>query len=400
MSTYINIEILHSLPFSNANRDDAGQPKTIRVGGKTRGRISSQSLKRAARFYGADASNGFGVKGDISGGQYFRTQYVKSLITDVITNRGFDASEYEKKIDSIFGEGKPFGKSAKKDKDDVLERVDALIVVTSEEVEKLADLVLSEADLNDKEVKAVLASSAKRDIALWGRFFASDNTSTLDGSAQVAHAFTTHAVKIEDDFFVGLDDAAKLYSSHAGAGHPGDAFYINGVFYKYANVNIEETVLNVSNAEVKGKKITTNESHDKIIEDSKFAVADFLRSFSMSVPQGKIRSTAHTTLPSYIRVSITKDRPINASTAFDKAVTGDDLMEASVKALEGTHSRLNNLFGSPESELIVNVESEETTSLDEIISSTSDAVAQKVESYLRTLDAGVSEAERVEENGE
>lgn len=395
MSTYVNIEILHSLPFSNANRDDAGQPKTLRVGGKTRGRISSQSLKRAARFYGADASHGFGVKGDISGGQYFRTRYIKSLILDEITSRGIDPAEYKSKVDSVFGEKKSFGK-IKKDKEDAIEKVDALVVVTREEVEKLADLVLSEEDVTPGDVSSVLASSAKRDISLWGRFFASDNASTLDGSAQVAHAFTTHAVKIEDDFFVGLDDAANLYSDHAGAGHPGDAFYLNGVFYKYANVNIEETALNVANAEVKGRNIVLNEPYDKIIEDSKFAVADFLRSFSLSVPQGKIRSTAHTTLPSYIRVTVTKDRPVNASTAFEKAVTGDDLMASSVEALESTHSRLSTIFGAPENEFVVNIEASDGISLDEAIKRTSDAVSERVKGYLETVGEEASGTEETD----
>ena len=45
----IELHLLQSFPVSNLNRDDIGQPKTVRFGGYPRGRISSQCLKRAAR---------------------------------------------------------------------------------------------------------------------------------------------------------------------------------------------------------------------------------------------------------------------------------------------------------------------------------------------------------------
>ena len=46
---FLNIHILQTLPFSNMNRDDAGSPKSVIYGGTNRARLSSQSLKRAAR---------------------------------------------------------------------------------------------------------------------------------------------------------------------------------------------------------------------------------------------------------------------------------------------------------------------------------------------------------------
>src|SRR5690606_19760018 len=45
----IELHLLQSFPVSNLNRDDVGQPKTATFGGHVRARISSQSLKRAAR---------------------------------------------------------------------------------------------------------------------------------------------------------------------------------------------------------------------------------------------------------------------------------------------------------------------------------------------------------------
>ena len=46
MSNYIQLHILTSYPPSNLNRDDLGRPKTAKMGGFDRLRVSSQSLKR------------------------------------------------------------------------------------------------------------------------------------------------------------------------------------------------------------------------------------------------------------------------------------------------------------------------------------------------------------------
>jgi CRISPR system Cascade subunit CasC len=49
VTTFLQLHLLTSYPPANLNRDDAGQPKTARMGGATRARVSSQSLKRAWR---------------------------------------------------------------------------------------------------------------------------------------------------------------------------------------------------------------------------------------------------------------------------------------------------------------------------------------------------------------
>ncbi len=49
MNKFIQLHILTSYPPSNLNRDDMGRPKTAKMGGVDRLRISSQSLKRCWR---------------------------------------------------------------------------------------------------------------------------------------------------------------------------------------------------------------------------------------------------------------------------------------------------------------------------------------------------------------
>ena len=46
---FVQIHMLQSMPPGNLNRDDTGQPKKCIFGGVTRGRISSQCLKRNIR---------------------------------------------------------------------------------------------------------------------------------------------------------------------------------------------------------------------------------------------------------------------------------------------------------------------------------------------------------------
>ena len=49
MEKFIQFHLLTSLPPANLNRDDLGRPKTAKMGGVDRLRVSSQSLKRAWR---------------------------------------------------------------------------------------------------------------------------------------------------------------------------------------------------------------------------------------------------------------------------------------------------------------------------------------------------------------
>ena len=82
----IELHLLQSFPVSNLNRDDIGQPKTVRFGGYTRGRISSQCLKRAARgllpVYGLQESE-----------LGWRTKRLAGAAADLLTSRGRPAED-------------------------------------------------------------------------------------------------------------------------------------------------------------------------------------------------------------------------------------------------------------------------------------------------------------------
>ena len=49
MNRFLQLHMLTSYPPANLNRDDLGRPKTAKMGGSDRLRVSSQSLKRTWR---------------------------------------------------------------------------------------------------------------------------------------------------------------------------------------------------------------------------------------------------------------------------------------------------------------------------------------------------------------
>ena len=57
-----------------------------------------------------------------------------------------------------------------------------------------------------------------------------------EAAVQVAHAFTTNQVDVEDDYYTAVDDL-KTLDEDAGAGFIGEAGFGAGVFYLYVCVN-------------------------------------------------------------------------------------------------------------------------------------------------------------------
>ena len=83
---FIQMHLLQSLPPGNLNRDDTGQPKKCLFGGVTRGRISSQCLKRTIR-----RSPQFRA---CLNGEALRSQFLPKLITERLgREEGFDQAE-------------------------------------------------------------------------------------------------------------------------------------------------------------------------------------------------------------------------------------------------------------------------------------------------------------------
>ena len=101
MSRFVQLHYLTVYPPSNPNRDDQGRPKTAIYGGVPRLRLSSQSLKRAARLSDVMRERLQGHMGE-------RTQRLGEEVRKHLLEHGADetrATDIARTIADIFGKG-------------------------------------------------------------------------------------------------------------------------------------------------------------------------------------------------------------------------------------------------------------------------------------------------------
>ena len=235
MSRFVQMHILTAYPPSNPNRDDLGRPKTAIIGGVSRMRISSQALKRAIRTDDAFRSALTGNLGE-------RTQRMGDKVRSHLLEQGASedkALEIARNIAALFG----------KVKDASSAYTEQLAFISPEEraaAFKLAEQMLSgaevptnkkgEPDMKKLVPKVLQTADGAVDIAMFGRMLADNPDFNRDAAVQVAHAFTTSRVDIEDDYYTAVDDL-KTAEEDAGAGFIGEAGFGAGVFYLYICVN-------------------------------------------------------------------------------------------------------------------------------------------------------------------
>lgn len=366
---FVQIHMLQSMPPGNLNRDDTGQPKKCLFGGTTRGRISSQCLKRNIRlsplfqkaFVGAVAN---------------RTKYLPRLVADALLSR-IPAEEVEGVKTGIAGQ---FGKKLKSKSDaeedgDIGETSGAeitpqLVFFPPPFAAKVADLVV---DLKKRQPKAyakLIGRKEKRskdedkeadeaiakfkaeafrakesmsvDVGLFGRMTTSDLIADVEAACQVAHAISTHESLIEGDYFTAMDDRQhefiKLQTQSGGAAFLGSGdtvtFFNSAVYYKYLNVDTDAL------AKLLGAAGLAHARH---------AAAVLVQAAAIATPTGKQNSFAAHSVPELILVEVSKTKqPISYANAFLQAVQGQDLMRESAQALSNYCSSIAVAYAPPD----------------------------------------------------
>ena len=325
MSRFLQLHYLTIYPLSNPNRDDLGRPKTANYGGAPRLRISSQSLKRAARL--SDT-----MQADVKGHLGERTQRIGEVVRDAVVgdcDTEQQATEVATKVADIFG--KLDSAAAKKGRI----RTRQLAFISPDErvtAIKLARKALAGESLpKGKELKKLVLRTADSavDVAMFGRMLADDPEFNREAAVQVSHALTTHRALVEDDYYTAVDDL-KAPSEDAGAGFVGEAGFGSGVFYIYACVNMDLLIENLAG------------DHELAAR----AAGALSEALAIATPSGKRNSYAHQTRAGYILAEAGDAQPRSLAGAFFKPVHGDDLMEASVKALEEMSARMDAAYGS------------------------------------------------------
>lgn len=242
MSDFLQLHCLTAYPSSNPNRDDLGRPKTVVIGGRMRQRMSSQAIKRAVRTSPAFSAALEGHKGE-------RTQRLGEAVFAHLTGKGTaedKARAVARDVAAAFGKLED-----KKDKSGAEPLTIRQLAFISPDERRLAlDLAEKAAAGTPLPTEKDLAKALLRkadgavDIAMFGRMLADNPDFNREAAVQVAHAFTTNAVNVEDDYYTAVDDL-KRPEEDAGAGFVGEAGFGAGVYYLYVCVDRELLVKNL-----------------------------------------------------------------------------------------------------------------------------------------------------------
>ncbi len=321
MNRFLQLHLLTFYPPANLNRDDTGRPKTAIIGGVNRLRISSQALKRAWR-----TSDVFETKLEHHLAQ--RTQRLGDVLNEHLQKLGIDTPASKQAARTIAG---IFGKLKKED-DAHPERIEQLAFISPEE--RAAAIALAERlavgeKIDPQATELLRKSDGAADVAMFGRMLAANPDYNREASVQVAHAFTTHAVAVEDDFYTAVDDL-KLPSEDAGAGFIGEAGFGAGIFYLY--VCIDRALLQKN---LGGNADLATEAIDALVEAA-----------ATVAPGGKQASFASRAFAHYVLAEKGNGQPRTLAGAFVDPVKAEQ-MAGSVKALRKWRDDLNQAYGAP-----------------------------------------------------
>lgn len=347
----IELHLLQSFPVSNLNRDDVGQPKTATFGGHTRGRISSQCLKRSARLL----LQQYGLAPDETG---VRTKRLLHDTARILTTAGRDQAAAEAVVEQAIA-ALGFRVADKKLTQYLLfvgrQASELLAGYCQRDWDKLAQAAAAvrrqktakgkstgdtETDIEDRtpkvkpdretiaEARRILDASRVADVALFGRMIADNKDFNVDAACQVAHALSTHAVVNEYDYYTAVDDLKP--EAESGADMIGTVDFNAACYYRYANLDLDQL----------GRNLTGDS--DLVARTARAWLSAFLH----AVPSGKQNSTAARTMPDTL-LTVVRDRGAwNLANAFLTPITATDVMAASTTTMLTHFGKLQRFYGS------------------------------------------------------
>lgn len=330
MSLFLDLSAIQSVPVANLNRDDLGSPKTVRYGNATRVRVSSQSWKRVIRL---------GVEEDL-GEKAARTRLVPVKVKTALE----DKAEWPAELAAFAGAQVAASAGKKGLGTEKAGHTSVLLFLPESGIDELVNVCLDNRETLEKGVgkkaPGVLLPTDKIEeilkrrtasISLLGRMLAELPGANVDGAAQVAHAFTTHASEPQRDYFTAVDD--WLGESETGSGHLDTAEFSAGVFYRFASVNVTDLLKNLEGDEKAARTV----------------LASFADQFLMTLPQAKRTSTAAHTVPDLAYLAVRAQRPLSLASGFEAPVTADTtggFSAPSIDRLAAYAADLNRLTGN------------------------------------------------------
>ncbi len=359
MNRFIQLHLLTAYPPSNLNRDDLGSPKTAKMGGYDRLRVSSQSLKRTWRtsdFFTQALEGHIGT----------RTKGMGTKIYDRLNNKGVkhkDALEWTKSIAGVFGKLKALSKKEKealkkmpedeRKKKELSEvEIEQLSFFDTEEEKSIFALAERVAERNEKpnteELDLLRKKMTAVDIAMFGRMLASEPAYNIEAACQVAHAISVHPVVIEDDYFTAVDDL-NSGQEDLGAAHIGETRFAAGLFYSYICINRELLIQNLDDNEELTNK----------------AVRALIEAAVKVAPEGKQNSFASRAYASYVLAEKGDQQPRSLAVAYLKPINhreNNDFINDSIGVLVKQKDSFDRVYGDcADSRYELNVPKEQGT---------------------------------------
>ncbi|XNZ00087.1 type I-E CRISPR-associated protein Cas7/Cse4/CasC [Micrococcus luteus] len=370
---FIEVHVLQWFPFSCINRDDAGLPKSMTLGGERRARWSSQSQKRALRLAmtkNMDAEN-----------LATRTRRLPIQTLETLIGRGRDSAESAARVVAAFwalGLNLNTVQEAKKDAKDTGEalaaqegiegapafgavltgRTQVILPAPKAGAAYLADAIEKHWDVlggvvnlalvkDGKAEKKVAAAVVKEtssdlrrgidaarqaDVALFGRMLTEvPDGGTVEAAASVAHAFTTHPDDYTTEFWSAVDDDAAA-QGHGGSANMGTQGYTSGAFYRYGVLDVDTLAEGPLNGE------------DDLVQA---AAGAFVEQFASLLPTAMVHGTAPFVAPAYV-VARVSDAQRMLGDAFIRPVEPEegDYLSASATRMATVASRSYAAYGN------------------------------------------------------
>lgn len=323
MSEFIQLHLLTSYPPGNVNRDDTGRPKTARMGGFERLRISSQSLKRSWR-----TSSVF--EEALAGHVGHRTRMIGNVAFEALIGADVDESKALQWSASIAGVFARLGAKKVSSPKDL--RSQQLVHVSPDEeagVLELAQVLANEdREPNKEELEALLGKGTAVDIAMFGRMLADSSVNNVEAACQVAHALSVHSVIIEEDYFTAVDDLNDG-SEDLGSAHIGETGFAAALFYSNVCINKTQLIENLG-----GNEGLANQAIRALVE-----------AMVKVSPSGKQNSFGTRARASYVLVERGDDQPRSLSVAFLEPIDDAAMLPAAIGALESQVERMDKCYG-------------------------------------------------------
>jgi CRISPR system Cascade subunit CasC len=328
------------------NRDDLGRPKELYFGGVRRQRISSQCLK--SRIKNGEMLASF-RQNMVDKNQVFpliRTGRVAEKLAKLLVEDKVNvnvATIISKEIAdrmAKFEEKKAKTQLIATSEGELLNIISHLKELRGDipdDPKAAENWVKNGLDDLKKELNSrVLRGDLCPEIQLFGRMMTNqDNFAPVDSPLQVMHAFTTHEVPIQKDYWTGEDDLrlnfdemlikptdpdviSKLTFRHSGASMIESRRFSSGVYYHYHCIDLDLLFENMRGA------YPEDTSDQQIAEICAELVGYYLLSCIGEQPTGNQTGLASPDIAEFVAIGVGNGFPVCAASAYEKPIDSEE----------------------------------------------------------------------------